>query len=117
MRCLNCNTVVLNTDTSCPACRAPIAAPSQPRPEQARPIFGVIFLVAGSVGYNFLFPPVAVENAYGGINFQHALTAGLVGGLCAVLGWALDILWKLRREQAGRLVYERSRSMLQNRQP
>jgi hypothetical protein len=117
MRCLNCQTVFLDTDKFCPACRTPVSAPGNQRPEQARPIIAMIFLVAGAVGYNFLFPPDAAAPTYGGINLQHAFTAGLVGGLCAVVGWVLDILWKLRKDRAGRAGYARSSNILQNRHP
>jgi hypothetical protein len=97
MRCRNCHTVVMDGDRACPSCRALIAAPGSRQADagagKTKPFFAVIFLVCGSAAYNFAYPTSkAVAASGGGINMQHALMAGVVGGVCAVVGGLFDYL-------------------------
>jgi hypothetical protein len=97
MRCLNCHAVAMDTDRACVACGAPLSASGNRRNETHKPFFAMIFMIAGAVGYNAYYPPAqAVASAGGKINMDHVLMAGLVGGICAGLGGALDFLLNRR---------------------
>jgi hypothetical protein len=98
MRCLNCHAVAMNTDTRCYSCGAPLSAASYRKSETAKPFFAVIFMVAGAAGYNAASPPEQAVRSNGGkINFQHAAGAGLVGGVCAMVGGLFDFLLNRRK--------------------
>jgi hypothetical protein len=92
MRCLNCLTVVADTDTTCPSCRAKIAPPSQASAERPKPFFAILFMVIGGGLFNFCYPASAAVKSAGGFNAQHALYAGGVGAVCAVVGGLFDYL-------------------------
>lgn len=97
MRCLNCHAVALDTDTRCASCGAPLSAPSYRKPEAAKPFFSIVFLVVGAAVYNAASPPAQAVAKARGINMEHALGAGLVGGICAMVGGVFDYLLNRRK--------------------
>jgi hypothetical protein len=94
MRCLNCHTAIADTDPVCPFCRASIAQPGYQRKDAAKPFFAIVFMVVGGAAYNFLSP--AGPHA-SGIDMSRCVTAGFVGGLCALVGGVLDYLLRGNR--------------------
>jgi hypothetical protein len=93
MRCLNCHTVVADSDRKCISCGAPIGNASHRQQSRPKPFFAVAFMIAGAVGYNIYSPPSKAVPANGGrINMEHVMWAGLIGGICAAVGGALDVL-------------------------
>jgi len=93
MRCLNCHTVVAESDQKCISCGAPIRNAAYRQQTQTKPFFAVAFMIAGAVGYNIVSPPSqAVAKNGGKINMEHVMWAGVIGGICAAVGGALDCL-------------------------
>jgi hypothetical protein len=93
MRCLNCHTVVADSDRKCISCGAPIGNAAHKQKSPSRPFFAVVFMIAGAVGYNVYSPPDKAVAANGGkINMEHVMWAGIIGGICAAVGGALDAL-------------------------
>jgi len=93
MRCLNCHTVVADSDRKCISCGAPIGNASHRQKSQPKPFFAVAFMIAGAVGYNIYAPPDKAVAANGGkINMEHVMWAGVVGGICAAVGGLLDAM-------------------------
>jgi hypothetical protein len=102
MRCLNCHTVVAASDRKCISCGAPIGNAEYGQQSRPKPFFAVAFMIAGAVAYNVYSPPDKAVAANGGrINMEHVMWAGLIGGICAALGGALDILLGGERRRRG----------------
>ena len=104
MRCLNCHTVVAETDRTCISCGAPIGNAAYKQRSHVKPFFAVAFMVVGAVTYNLYAPPAKAVAANGGrINMEHAMWAGIVGAICAVVGGAFDaVLGGERRRRESR---------------
>jgi hypothetical protein len=92
MRCLNCHTVVSQTDRSCLRCGAPLSTPSSQKKKAVTPFFAVAFMVAGAAAYNLLCPPGKAAAERGGFNYDHIFWAAVVGGACALVGGLFDLL-------------------------
>jgi hypothetical protein len=101
MRCLNCHTVVADSDRRCISCGAPIGNAAYRQKARPKPFFAVAFLMVGMVIYNIASPPAqAVAANRGKINVEHIMWAGVIGALCAGLGGLLDhVLGGERRKQ------------------
>jgi hypothetical protein len=93
MRCLNCHTVVADSDRKCISCGAPIGNAAYRQRTHQKPFFATAFLIAGIVGYNIASPPAkAVAANRGKINVEHVMWAGVIGAVCAGLGGLLDFV-------------------------
>jgi hypothetical protein len=88
MRCLNCHTVFNETDPYCPVCQKRPARRSKYSGKSKSGVAGLalIFALVGGGVFNVLAPRWFSRPPGGGINWDQVMWAGVVGGLCALLG-------------------------------
>jgi hypothetical protein len=80
-------------------CRKP-AARAKPKMEKksATTTYAVMFMVIGGAIFNALAPRWFSRPPGGGINFEQAAWAGVVGAACAVLGAAVGMMMGSSRD-------------------
>jgi hypothetical protein len=91
MKCPNCHSLCAEKETVCYSCRRPLGeSTAQKMPLSSR--MAMVFGLIGGAVFNNFYP---AYNPAGGIDFKHALLAGVVCAACSVVGYAVGALLSL----------------------
>ncbi len=88
MKCLNCQTIVSDKDPYCPVCHKPANRSKWMGPKATAKVTtcSVLFLAIGVAIFNVFAKKWFPTPPGGGINWEQAMWAGVVGAASAVVG-------------------------------